>query len=102
VSSISSVLITCSVLEHDAVKALTAWGRDQDPPVEFVQLDLDEAADAGVNATLRIDVFAAAQNGLDENALLALFRTFPWTWPGEALLVIYPEDGPPRTLRGDG
>ena len=101
-STISSLIITCSIMEKDAITALNAWSQQLDCPVEFVQLDLDEAADAGLNKALQIDVYAAAQNQFDEQALLTMFRTFPWEWPGEAVLIVYPEDGPPRVLRGDG
>src|SRR4051794_16281267 len=72
VSTISSLIITCSIMEKDAITALNAWSQQLDCPVEFVQLDLDEAADAGLNKALQIDVYAAAQNQFDEQALLTM------------------------------
>ena len=101
-STISSLIVTCSIMEKDAITALNAWSQQLDCPVEFVQLDLDEAANAGLNKPLRVDVYAAAQAQVDAQALLTMFRTFPWEWPGEAVLMVYPEDGPPRILRGNG
>jgi hypothetical protein len=87
---------------QDAIKELNAWGRELSRPIEFVDLDLDEAADVGVNKALQVQVYAGAQNQFDEQALCTVFRTLPWAYPGEAVLIVYPEDGPPRIVRGDG
>ena len=101
-STTSSVSITCSVNGAGHAAGADVWGGQLGRPVDFVRLNLDGAADAGVNKALQIDVYAAAQNQFDENQLFALFRGFPWEYPGEAVLIVYHENGPPRILRRDG
>lgn len=101
-SSVSSMIVTCAVVEdeHDGgLIFLHEWCARLERPIRFGRLD-DRPADNG--KAMQALVLAAAANYFHEDALLEAFPTFGWLWPEEAVLIVYPEDGPPRIVRADG
>lgn len=77
--------------------SLNEWCARQSRVVAFLPLDL---GDAGGGKAMQIEIFAAAGNYYDHRALADAFPSFPWVFPDEAVLVAYPEDGPPLIVRG--
>lgn len=103
VSHVSSMIVTCALIESDAdggLSQLHAWSSRLDRPIRFGVLD-DEPAVCNAKG-MQAHILGAAGNYFDEDALLAAFPTFAWLFPDEALLVVYPENGAPRVVRGDG
>lgn len=103
-SSVSSMVITCALIEDEedgGLLALHAWCADLQPrPVRFGVLNDDPAVCNGKG--MQAFVLACAANYFDEDALAEAFPTFPWLFPGEAVLVIHPEQGEARIVRGGG
>lgn len=98
-SVVSSMIVSCGLMEDDALTALNEWCARQSRVVEFRPLDLNVA---GGGKAMQVDIYAAAGNYYNHCALADAFSTFPWVFPAEAVLVAYPEDGPPIIVRGDG
>lgn len=102
-SSVSSMVITCTLGEEDedgGLPALHAWCADLQPrSIRFGTLNDDPAVCNGKG--MQALVLACAANYFDENALAEAFPTFPWLFPEEAVLVIHPEHGGVRIVRGD-
>lgn len=99
-SYVSSMVISTGLTEDEdgGMSALHEWCASQPQPIEFRLLDLSVA---GGSKAMQIDVYAAAGNYYDHDALADVFPTFPWIFPKEAVLVAYPEDGAPIIVRGD-
>lgn len=103
-SSVSSMVITCALIEEEddgGLPALHEWCASHEPRrIRFGTLNDDPAV---CNAkAMQAHILACAANYFDEVALIEAFPTFPWLFPDEAVLVIHPEEGEARIVRGDG
>ena len=99
------MVITCAIGEEEddgGLPALHHWCASREPrPIRFGVLD--DAPAVCNSKGMQALVLACAANYFDEDALITAFPTFPWVWPGEATLVIHPEqEGEVRIVRGDG
>jgi hypothetical protein len=93
------MLVALGLCEEEGIAALNEWCARQSRVVVFQPLDLDAA---GGGMAMQVEIFAAAGNYYDHQALADAFPSFPWVYPDEAVFVAYPEDGPPLIVRGDG
>jgi hypothetical protein len=95
------MFVMCGVTDDEdgGMLALLEWCARQDRPVTFRPVDLDAA---GGDRRMQVAVYACAMNCASEGveALAAAFPAFPWTFPDEAVLVVYPDEGPPLVVRG--
>jgi hypothetical protein len=96
-STVSSMVVTCSLIEGDTVKLLNEWMIRNARYGTFQPIQLNMA---GGGKAMQIEAFACAVNNFDEEALIALFPLLPWSFPEEAVLIVYPEYGPPTITRG--
>jgi len=101
VSHVSSMVVTCSAIEEDedgGLPALHDWCASLERPVRFGTLDDDPAVCQ--SKAMQVLILACAANYFDEDALVEAFPRFPWLLPEDAVLVIHPEHGGTRIVRG--
>lgn len=102
-SHVSSMILTCNLIEEDddgGLAALQAWCQQrQRRPVRFGRLD-DRPGHNG--KAMQVLILCAAVNYFDEDELLTAFPTFPWLFPETAVLVIHTEHDGLRIATGQG
>lgn len=83
------------------VDQLQAWLRAC-PTCSTQRLDeISRHANGGQKA-LEVELWAAGINYLDVDGFEAAFRAITWNDPSEVSLIIAPDEGPHRVLRGSG
>lgn len=100
-SSITDIIITCSVSENEAIEDIHRWCRDHNrcDDQQFGRLDTKPA---GGNKVFTTQVWAMAGNYFPWRELSEAFPKFRWNLPELAVMVMAHESDLVVVVHGDG